>query len=123
VQIRRLGSGNKRRPVVIIYFAIQAERCQGRNRGLRGLRVDPRADEPVIGLTVVAGEQIPIQRFVSMPPNVNSTGDIGSMALLAGQTVGLVDEIRTAADILRETVNGAEQLIHGLSAKALSMRA
>jgi len=29
VQIRRLGSGNKRRPVMIIYFAIQAERCQG----------------------------------------------------------------------------------------------
>jgi NAD(P)H-dependent flavin oxidoreductase YrpB (nitropropane dioxygenase family) len=39
------------------------------------------------------------------------------MSLLAGQSVGLVDEIRPAAEILRETVNGAERLIRELSAK------
>jgi hypothetical protein len=38
------------------------------------------------------------------------------MSLLAGQSVGL-DEIRPAAEILRETVNGAERLIRELSAK------
>ena len=43
--------------------------------------------------------------------------------LLAGQSVGLVGEIRPAADILRETVNGAERFIQELSAKALSIRA
>ena len=45
------------------------------------------------------------------------------IALLARQSVGLVGEIRPAADILRETVNGAERLIQELSAKALSIRA
>jgi NAD(P)H-dependent flavin oxidoreductase YrpB (nitropropane dioxygenase family) len=39
------------------------------------------------------------------------------MSLLAGQVVGLVDEIRPAADILRKAVNGAERLIRELSAK------
>jgi hypothetical protein len=37
------------------------------------------------------------------------------MSLLAGQCVGLIDKIRPAAEILRETVNGAERLIRELS--------
>ena len=76
-----------------------------------------RPDELVIGNTVIAGSEMPVQRFVSMPPNVHATGDIESMALLAGQSVGLVDEVRPAADILCETVNGAERLIRQLAAK------
>ena len=78
---------------------------------------DARPDEPVIGRTLIAGVEIPIQRFTSIPPNVNATGDIESMSLFAGQSVGLVDEIRPAADILRETLKGAERLIRELSAK------
>jgi len=70
-----------------------------------------RPDEPVIGNTAVAGTEMPVQRFVSLPPNVHATGDIESMALLAGQSVGLVDQIRPAADIVRETVDEAERLI------------
>ncbi len=68
-------------------------------------------DEPVIGRSIIAGAETPIQRFVSMPPNRYATGDIESMALLAGQSAGLVAELRPAADILRETVSGAERLI------------
>ena len=30
------------------------------------------------------------------------------MSLLAKKSVGLIDEIRSAAEILRETINGAE---------------
>ena len=33
------------------------------------------------------------------------------MALLAGQSAGLVDEIRPTVDILRDTIDGAERLI------------
>ena len=76
-----------------------------------------RPDEPVIGHSVVAGAETPVHRFVSLPPNVHATGDIESMALLAGQSVGLLNEIRPAADVLRETVDGAERLICNLSAK------
>jgi len=78
---------------------------------------DSRPGETIIGRTVIAGAEIPIQRFVSMPPNVYATGDTESMALLAGQSAGLVDKVRPAADILREAVNGAERLIRELSAK------
>jgi enoyl-[acyl-carrier protein] reductase II len=78
---------------------------------------DPRSDEPVIGHTVIGGAEAPVQRFASLPPNIHATGDIESMSLLAGQSVGLVDEIRPAAEIIRETVNGAECLIRELSAR------
>jgi enoyl-[acyl-carrier protein] reductase II len=81
---------------------------------------DSRPDEPVIGRTVIAGTEMPIQRFVSIPPNTHATGDVESMALLAGESVGLVHEIRPAADIVRETVEGAERLIRELSTKVAS---
>jgi enoyl-[acyl-carrier protein] reductase II len=77
---------------------------------------DPRSDEPIIGHTVIGGAEIPIQRFASLPPNAHATGDIESMSLLAGQSVGLINEIRPAAEIVCETVNGAEHLIRKLSA-------
>jgi nitronate monooxygenase len=78
---------------------------------------DSWSDEPVISRTVIGGAETPIQRFASMPPNIHTTGDIESMSLLAGQSVGLVAEILPAAEILRETVNGAERLIREFSAK------
>jgi NAD(P)H-dependent flavin oxidoreductase YrpB (nitropropane dioxygenase family) len=78
---------------------------------------DSRSDEPIIGHTVISGTEIPIQQFASMPPNIRATGDIESMSLLAGESVGLIDDIRPAAEILRETINGAERLIRELSAK------
>ena len=78
---------------------------------------DSRPDEPVVGSTIICGAPIPVHRFSSIPPNIYATGDIESMSLLAGQSVGLVREIRPAADILRETVNQADQLIRELAAK------
>src|SRR5215831_20638266 len=78
---------------------------------------DSRPDEPVIGSTIICGAPVPVPRFSSIPPNIHATGEIESMSLLAGQSVGLVREIRPAADILREIVNQADQLIRELGAK------
>jgi hypothetical protein len=78
---------------------------------------DSRSDEPIVGRTVISEAEIPIQRFASIPPKIHATGDIESMSLLAGQSVGLINEIRPAAEILRETINGALRLIRELSAK------
>ena len=67
---------------------------------------ESRADEPVIGHTVIADQQMPLQRFMGFPPNVDATGDIESMDLLAGQGVGLVREIKPAAvDEARGTIS------------------
>jgi NAD(P)H-dependent flavin oxidoreductase YrpB (nitropropane dioxygenase family) len=72
---------------------------------------ESRTDEPVIGRTLIADREIPIQRFMSLPPSSRVTGDIESMALLAGQTVGLVKEIKSAATIVRELADEATRLI------------
>ena len=50
-------------------------------------------------------------RFLATPEakNIHAAGDIASMSLLAGQSVGLVHEIRPAAEILFETVSGADR--------------
>jgi enoyl-[acyl-carrier protein] reductase II len=68
----------------------------------------------MIGRTVIGGAELPVQRFASIPPNTQATGDIVSMALLAGQSVGLVDEVRPAADIVRKTIIDAESVIRQL---------
>src|SRR5215471_887989 len=72
---------------------------------------ESRPDEPVIGKTSIGDREIPIQRFMSIPPNTLVTGDIDSMALLAGQAVGLVNEIKPAATVVRELADGASRLI------------
>jgi NAD(P)H-dependent flavin oxidoreductase YrpB (nitropropane dioxygenase family) len=81
---------------------------------------ESRPDEPVIGHTTIAGQAMPLLRFMGFPPNLDARGDIESMGLMAGQSVGLVNEIKPAAQVVRELVEGAQQLIHqrllGLSA-------
>jgi NAD(P)H-dependent flavin oxidoreductase YrpB (nitropropane dioxygenase family) len=52
-----------------------------------------------------------VLRFVSMPPNGEASGDIDSMALLAGQGVGLVRDIKSASQIVHELVEEARQII------------
>jgi NAD(P)H-dependent flavin oxidoreductase YrpB (nitropropane dioxygenase family) len=70
-----------------------------------------RPDEPVIGETRVAGEPVPVLRFGGFPPSAQTTGDIESMALYAGQGVGLVHAIKPAAEVVRELAEDARQLI------------
>jgi NAD(P)H-dependent flavin oxidoreductase YrpB (nitropropane dioxygenase family) len=79
-----------------------------------------RPDEPVVGHTQIAGQTIPVLRFMGLPPNAMAVGDIESMDLLAGQSVGLVNEIVPAATIVRDLVEGARQLIEQRLAPALS---
>ena len=72
---------------------------------------ESRPDEPPVGRTVIGGQEMPVPRFVSVPPNAEASGDIDAMALLAGQGVGLVREIKPAGQIVHELVDGARQII------------
>jgi nitronate monooxygenase len=65
----------------------------------------------VIGQTRLGGQVIPVQRFSSLPPGGEAAGEIESMDLLAGQGVGLVHEIKPAAEVVRELVEGARRII------------
>jgi NAD(P)H-dependent flavin oxidoreductase YrpB (nitropropane dioxygenase family) len=70
-----------------------------------------RPDEPVIGERDFGGQRIPVHRFAALPPNTGTTGEVESMGMLAGQSVGLVREIKPAAAIIRELVEGARNII------------
>jgi enoyl-[acyl-carrier protein] reductase II len=65
----------------------------------------------VLGETRIAGQAMPVPRFASLPPNREASGDVEAMSLLAGQSVGLVDEIKPVATIIREMMSGAQQII------------
>ena len=85
---------------------------------------EQRVDEPVIGESIFGGERVPLQRFAGFPPTAEATGDIESMGLLAGQSVGLVTDIKPAAVIVRELVAGARAIIEQrLSNEMLNSRA
>ena len=58
-----------------------------------------------------AGEPVPIPRFAVAPPDRATHGRIDAMALYAGQSVGAVTGIPPAAEVLREIVTEAEQLL------------
>lgn len=72
---------------------------------------ETRPDEPVVGHTVIDGQSLPLLRFMAFPPNLDASGDIESMDLLAGQGVGLVREIKPAGEIVRELVEETRRII------------
>ena len=80
-----------------------------RNEEARGN--EGRPDEPVIGETRIGGGTVPVRRFMSYTPSRGTTGDIESMALYAGQGVGLVREVKPAGEIVRELVSGARAIL------------
>ena len=77
---------------------------------------EERADEPIVGELRLAGQVVPLPRFASFPPNADTSGDVESMAMLAGQSVGLVREIKPAGVIVRELAEGARNVIRRLGA-------
>jgi len=79
--------------------------------GQEGRGQESREDEPVVGRTVIGGQPMPVLRFMGFPPNAEATGDIDSMDLLAGQSVGLIHEVKPAGQIVGELVAEARQII------------
>ena len=72
-----------------------------------------RPDEPVIGSTTVGGERVEVRRFMGCTPHEETTGDIESMALYAGQGVGLVNEVQAAGEIVGQIAAEARALMGG----------
>ncbi len=65
---------------------------------------ESRRDEPIIGHTTISGRDLPVLQFMGMPPNADSTGDIGLRNLLAGQGVGLIDAVPSAKEVVNDLV-------------------
>jgi NAD(P)H-dependent flavin oxidoreductase YrpB (nitropropane dioxygenase family) len=65
----------------------------------------------IIGEMEHGGARMPIPRFAVPCPNATTTGNIGAMALYAGESVGAVRAVEPAAAIVRELADGAERLL------------
>ncbi len=74
-----------------------------------------RTNEPVIGETVFLGEKHVKRKFDVLLPTPDTTGDWEEMAWLAGQGVGLVTDIRPAAEIVEEMMTEAAAILHKLA--------
>jgi NAD(P)H-dependent flavin oxidoreductase YrpB (nitropropane dioxygenase family) len=68
--------------------------------------------DDVVGEVDWGGITMPVQRFSVISPTAHTRGAIAAMALYAGQSVGAVQRIQPAGDIVRELVEGAERLLH-----------
>ena len=75
---------------------------------------EQRPDEPAVGETHMGGATVPVARFMSLPPGAGTTGDIDSMSLYAGQSAGLVGDVKPAAVIVRELAEGARRILAAL---------
>jgi len=69
------------------------------------------ADEPIVGTVSFGGNRVPLRRFGGIPPANDAVGDVESMDFLAGQSVGLVQEIKPAAEIIGEVAAQAEHTL------------
>lgn len=79
---------------------------------------EQRPDEPRIGETKVGGQSMPLLRFMGFPPTPDASGDLESMDFLAGQSVGLVQEMKPAAEVVREFAEGARHILSRLGIRA-----
>jgi len=61
-----------------------------------------RSDREPVGETTLGGVTFPVTRWSVVSPNASTTGDIGAMALYAGQGVGAVDRVQPAGEVVAE---------------------
>lgn len=79
---------------------------------------EDETDQPVIGRSIIHGLEKEIKRFAGTVPNKTATGDIESMAMYAGQGVGLITEISPAGEVVEKIVREARLLIQQRFAEA-----
>ena len=65
----------------------------------------------VFDFSFIIQQEKQIRRFAGTVPNKTTTGDLESMAMYAGQGVGLVKELLSAGEVVRRLVEGAKLLI------------
>ncbi|MEV6304957.1 nitronate monooxygenase [Actinoplanes sp. NPDC051861] len=66
---------------------------------------------PVIGRTSLGGQDVEITRFSNLVPMRATTGDLDEMPLLAGQGVGLVDAVKSAASVIADITAQASEML------------
>jgi nitronate monooxygenase len=106
VRTRLFGYGMPGLPHRVLRTRFVAEWLADEARG-----EESRPDEPVIGQIRLGEQMVPIRRFMKAAPTSDTTGEIESMPLYAGQSAGLVREIKPPATIVRELIDEARRII------------
>lgn len=65
----------------------------------------------VVGSMDRGGERVPLPKYVGLPPDHSVSGHVEAMVLYAGDSVGGVTSITTAAEVVHELADGAERLL------------
>ncbi|KAF6159502.1 hypothetical protein GIB67_032273 [Kingdonia uniflora] len=68
-------------------------------------------NQPVIGHATIHDREKEIYCFTGTVPNMTATGDIESMAMYAGQGVGLIKVILPASEVVKRLVEEAKHVI------------
>ncbi|MFI1991707.1 NAD(P)H-dependent flavin oxidoreductase [Actinoplanes sp. NPDC020271] len=84
-----------------------------RNRVVDEFPGEPPADapRPIVGRTSLGGPEVDVPRFASLVPMRGTTGDLEEMPLLAGQGVGLIDAVKSAASLIADITAQAREVI------------
>src|SRR5215468_5199982 len=78
----------------------------------RDTKTPPQPDPPeFIGTTRHGDQEYRMPKFAAILPTPETTGDFEEMCLAAGESAGLVHEIKPAAQIVTEMMNEAERVI------------
>jgi NAD(P)H-dependent flavin oxidoreductase YrpB (nitropropane dioxygenase family) len=67
--------------------------------------------DDVVGEMSIGATRMPVPRFSVPSPSRDTTGTIEAMALYAGESVGAVNAVISAREVVRELADGAERLL------------
>jgi nitronate monooxygenase len=70
----------------------------------------------VVGELEMGGQKLPVARHSVVCPAGTVTGEVPAMALYAGQSVGAIDAVEPAGEIVRRLAQGAERLLEARAA-------
>ncbi|KAF9591689.1 hypothetical protein IFM89_005561 [Coptis chinensis] len=70
--------------------------------------------QPIIGYSDIFSEELVLRRFAGQVANPTTVGQLKDMVMLAGQGVGLVNDIVPAGEVIRRFVEGAQAIIQEL---------
>lgn len=70
-----------------------------------------RLDDGEVGALPTPAGPMSLPRFAVVPPSAQTTGEVGAMALYAGQSAGSVLEVRPAGELVVELASGAAELL------------
>ena len=75
------------------------------------VRARERIGDPVVGTMQLAGQVLELPAGHGLPPAASATGQVDAMAMYAGESAALVDDILPARQAVDVLVSGAERLL------------